>query len=120
MQLAEQACAAKEADSVYIIVMNPKNGEILSMVNYPEFDLNDPYTLPMETVTAEDGSLLTVDPGQLTAEQKQEKLNAMWRNGCINDTYEPGSTFKIITAAAGVRCRDPGQQLLLPGIYHCG
>ena len=102
MQLAEQACAAKEADSVYIIVMNPKNGEILSMVNYPEFDLNDPYTLPMETVTAEDGSLLTVDPGQLTAEQKQEKLNAMWRNGCINDTYEPGSTFKIITAAAGL------------------
>lgn len=72
------------------------------MVNYPEFDLNDPYTLPMETVTAEDGSLLTVDPGQLTAEQKQEKLNAMWRNGCINDTYEPGSTFKIITAAAGL------------------
>ena len=102
MQLAEQTCAAKEADSVYIIVMNPKNGEILSMVNYPEFDLNDPYTLPMETVTAEDGSLLTVDPGQLTAEQKQEKLNAMWRNGCINDTYEPGSTFKIITAAAGL------------------
>ena len=102
MQLAEQACAAKEADSVYIIVMNPKNGEILSMVNYPEFDLNDPYTLPMETVTAEDGSLLTVDPGQLTAKQKQEKLNAMWRNGCINDTYEPGSTFKIITAAAGL------------------
>ena len=102
MQLAEQACAAKEADGVYIIVMNPKNGEILSMVNYPEFDLNDPYTLPMETVTAEDGSLLTVDPGQLTAEQKQEKLNAMWRNGCINDTYEPGSTFKIITAAAGL------------------
>lgn len=102
MQLAEQACAAKEADSVYIIVMNPKNGEILSMVNYPEFDLNDPYTLPMETVTAEDGSLLTVDPGQLTAERKQEKLNAMWRNGCINDTYEPGSTFKIITAAAGL------------------
>ncbi len=102
MQLAEQACAAKEADSVYIIVMNPKNGEILSMVNYPEFDLNDPYTLPMETVTAEDGSLLTVDLGQLTAEQKQEKLNAMWRNGCINDTYEPGSTFKIITAAAGL------------------
>ncbi len=101
-QLAEQACATKEADSVYIIAMNPKNGEILSMVNFPEFDLNDPYTLPVETVTAEDGSLLTVDSGQLTAEQKQEKLNAMWRNGCINDTYEPGSTFKIITAAAGL------------------
>ena len=87
-QLAAQACAAKEADSVYIVAMNPKNGEILAMVNYPEFDLNDPYTLP--------------ESAEMTEEQKQEKLNAMWRNGCINDTYEPGSTFKIITAAAGL------------------
>ena len=88
-QLAEQACATKEADSVYIIAMDPRNGEILAMVNYPEFDLNDPYALPEETEN-------------LTGEQNQEKLNAMWRNGCINDTYEPGSTFKIITAAAGL------------------
>lgn len=88
-QLAEQACATKEADSVYIIAMDPRNGEILAMVNYPEFDLNDPYALPEETEN-------------LTGEHKQEKLNAMWRNGCINDTYEPGSTFKIITAAAGL------------------
>lgn len=88
-QLAEQVCAAKEADGVSIIAMNPKNGEILAMVNFPEFDLNDPYTLP-------EGN------ENLSAEQKQEKLNAMWRNGCINDTYEPGSTFKIITAAAGL------------------
>lgn len=88
-QLAEQACATKEADSVYIIAMDPRNGEILTMVNYPEFDLNDPYALPEETEN-------------LTGEQKQEKLNTMWRNGCINDTYEPGSTFKIITAAAGL------------------
>ena len=91
-QLAEQACATKEADSVYIIAMDPRNGEILAMVNYPEFDLNDPYALPEETEN-------------LTGEHKQEKLNAMWRNGCINDTYEPGSTFKIITAAAGLEER---------------
>lgn len=101
-QLAEQACATKEADSVYIIAMDPQNGEILAMVNYPEFDLNDPYTLPELTEWKEDGSIAVVDPSTLTAEQKQEKLNAMWRNGCINDTYEPGSTFKIITAAAGL------------------
>lgn len=101
-QLAEQACATKEADSVYIIAMDPRNGEILAMVNYPEFDLNDPYALPELTEWKEDGSIAVVDPSTLTAEQKQEKLNAMWRNGCINDTYEPGSTFKIITAAAGL------------------
>ena len=101
-QLAAQACATKEADSVYIVAMNPQNGEILAMVNYPEFDLNDPYTLPELTEVKEDGSIVAVDPATLTAEQKQEKLNAMWRNGCINDTYEPGSTFKIITAAAGL------------------
>lgn len=101
-QLAEQACATKEADSVYIIAMDPRNGEILAMVNYPEFDLNDPYALPELTEWKEDGSIAVVDLSTLTAEQKQEKLNAMWRNGCINDTYEPGSTFKIITAAAGL------------------
>ena len=101
-QLAAQACATKEADSVYIVAMNPQNGEILAMVNYPEFDMNDPYTLPELTEVKEDGSIVAVDPATLTAEQKQEKLNAMWRNGCINDTYEPGSTFKIITAAAGL------------------
>lgn len=104
-QLAEQACATKEADSVYIIAMDPRNGEILAMVNYPEFDLNDPYALPELTEWKEDGSIAVVDPSTLTAEQKQEKLNAMWRNGCINDTYEPGSTFKIITAAAGLEER---------------
>lgn len=104
-QLAEQACATKEADSVYIIAMDPRNGEILAMVNYPEFDLNDPYALPELTEWKEDGSIAVVDPSTLTAEQKQEKLNAMWRNGCINDTYEPGSTFKIITAATGLEER---------------
>lgn len=90
-QLAVQAMAAKGADSVSILVMNPQNGEIYAMVNVPEFDLNDPYELPEETYE-----------GELTAEEKQDRLNAMWRNGCINDTYEPGSTFKIITAAAGL------------------
>ena len=89
-QLASQAMATKQADSVSILVMNPQNGEILAMVNVPEFDLNEPYELPEGT------------PENLTAQEKQNLLNGIWRNGCINDTYEPGSTFKIITAAAGL------------------
>jgi len=89
-QLAMQAMETKQADSVSILVMNPQNGEILAMVNVPEFDLNHPYTLP-EGV-----------PEPANQEEKQNALNQMWRNGCINDTYEPGSTFKIITAAAGL------------------
>ena len=89
-QLASQACAAKQADSVSVIVMNPQNGEILAMVNVPEFDLNNPYVLPEGT------------PETVSEEEKQNLLNGIWRNGCINDTYEPGSTFKIITAAAGL------------------
>ncbi len=89
-QLACQAMETKEAESVFILVMNPQNGEILACVNVPEFDLNNPYDLPE-------------DAGEnLTSEQKQDLLNNIWRNGCINDTYEPGSTFKIITAAAGL------------------
>ena len=90
-QLALQTMETKGADSVSILVMNPQNGEILAMVNVPEFNLNDPYTLP-------EG----VDNEGLSEEKRQELLNGMWRNGCINDTYEPGSTFKIITAAAGL------------------
>ncbi|MDE6388419.1 MAG: peptidoglycan glycosyltransferase [Lachnospiraceae bacterium] len=90
-QLAMQTMETKGADSVSILVMNPQNGEILAMVNVPEFNLNAPYTLPD-----------TVDSDSLSEEKKQELLNGMWRNGCINDTYEPGSTFKIITAAAGL------------------
>lgn len=90
-QLAMQTMETKAADSVSILVMNPQNGEILAMVNVPEFNLNDPYTLP-------EG----VDSEGLSEEKRQELLNGMWRNGCINDTYEPGSTFKIITAAAGL------------------
>ncbi|MCI8945742.1 MAG: peptidoglycan glycosyltransferase [Lachnospiraceae bacterium] len=89
-QLACQAMETKQADSVSIIVMNPQNGELLAMVNVPEFDLNEPFTLP-------DG-----DTAGLSGQQKQDALNRMWRNGCINDTYEPGSTFKTVTAAAGL------------------
>lgn len=89
-QLANQAMAAKEADGVSIIVMNPKTGEIYACVDVPEFDLNNPYELPEGTAE------------NLSAEEKQNLLNGIWRNGCINDTYEPGSTFKIITAAAGL------------------
>lgn len=87
-QMAEKVMEEKQADKVAILLMNPKNGEILAMVNVPEFDLNEPFTLGME---GED----SMDP-----EKKQDALNQMWRNGCINDTYEPGSTFKIITASA--------------------
>ena len=87
-QLAKQAMETKSAESVSIIVMNPNNGEIYAMVNVPEFDLNDPFTLPEDIEVSEGG--------------EQDALNRMWRNGCINDTYEPGSTFKIITAAAAL------------------
>lgn len=112
-QLAKQAMATKEADSVSILVMNPKNGEILAMVNVPEFDLNNPYEIPEEAlprVTAEEETdqeaglvpEISVTQEELSQEETQEILNSVWRNGCINDTYEPGSTFKIITAAAGL------------------
>ena len=89
-QLANQALATKQADSVSILVMNPQNGEILAMANVPEFDLNQPFELPEGTEE------------NLTLEERQNLLNGIWRNGCINDTYEPGSTFKVITAAAGL------------------
>lgn len=84
-QAAYQVLEQKQADSVSILVMDPRNGEIYAMTNVPEFDLNDPY---QTDVTDE--------------EEKQEILNQIWRNGCLNDTYEPGSTFKIITAAASL------------------
>ena len=89
-QAAKKVCTKKSADSVSVIVMNPQNGELMAMVNYPEFDLNDPFTLVGDTGES------------VSAEEKQNLLNKMWRNQCINDTYEPGSTFKVITAAAAL------------------
>lgn len=91
-QAAEKAYIKKQADEVSVIVMNPQNGEIMAMVNYPEFNLNEPFTL-IEEMGAD---------GTESADKKQELLNRMWRNPCISDTYEPGSTFKIITAAAAL------------------
>ncbi len=87
-QMAEKVMEEKQADKVGILLLNPQNGEILAMVNVPEFNLNDPFTLN------------TANGGSLSDEEKQDALNQMWRNGCINDTYEPGSTFKVITAAS--------------------
>lgn len=91
-QEAEKAFIQKHADSVSIIVMNPQNGELLAMADYPEFDLNQPFTL-----TKDAGSIQGTD-------SEMEQLNNMWRNHCVSDTYEPGSTFKVITAAAALEC----------------
>ncbi|MCD7957796.1 MAG: peptidoglycan glycosyltransferase [Lachnospiraceae bacterium] len=116
-QKAYQVLEEKQAESVSILVMDPRSGEILAMTNVPEFDLNDPYTLTelfleinydgtesdnsaSDESDAED--MAATAAGALSDEELQDLLNQMWRNGCINDTYEPGSTFKIITAAAGL------------------
>ena len=85
-QVAKRIMEQKEAKSVSVILMNPKNGEILAMTNEPEFNLNTPYLLPENAET----------------DAIQDALNQMWRNGCLNDTYEPGSTFKIITSTAAL------------------
>lgn len=89
-QAAEKAYLQKDADSVSILVMNPKDGQMFAMVDYPEFNLNQPFEL-----TEEYREYAGTD-------EEQDYLNQMWRNHCINDTYEPGSTFKIITSAAAL------------------
>ena len=103
-QEAERVMEQKEADAVSILLLNPQNGEIYACVNVPEFDLNDPFTL-------NDGT----DTAALSQEELQDALNRMWRNTCINDTYEPGSTFKIITASAGLEAG----VVTLEDTFHC-
>ena len=103
-QMADKVMEEKQADKVAIILMNPQNGEIYSMVNIPEFNLNDPFTLN----TGENQS-------EMTEEEKQDALNQMWRNGCINDTYEPGSIFKVVTASA---CLEAGV-VKTTDTFHC-
>jgi len=88
-QVADKMMTQKEAQGVSIILMDPQNGEILAMVNSPEFDLNEPYTL-------------NIDVDENSMENFNDLLNQMWRNDSINDTYEPGSTFKIITSTAAL------------------
>lgn len=103
-QAAEKAMAEKQADSVSILLMNPQNGEIYACVNVPEFDLNDPFMLQQDTTG-------------LSEKEIQDLLNQMWRNACINDTYEPGSTFKIITMSAGLSegVGSPNDSFFCPG-----
>ncbi|HIS57286.1 MAG TPA: peptidoglycan glycosyltransferase [Candidatus Fimimorpha excrementavium] len=105
-QEARKIMEEKQAKQVSVILMNPKNGEILAMVNVPEFDLNDPFTLPEE----EEG---------LTGKERQDALNKMWRNFNINDTYEPGSIFKTITAASALDSKvvTLEDQFSCPGFY---
>lgn len=104
-QAAKKVLEEKQANHVSIIVMNPKNGEIYAMVNSPEYDLNKPFELNYET---------TVEKG---TKDYQDLLNKMWRNQCINDTYEPGSTFKIVTATAGLEEKlvSPEESFSCPG-----
>ncbi len=94
-QAAKKVMEAKNANNVKLIVMSPQNGEIYAMVNVPEFNLNDPYTLIDEIAVEYEGQ-------SLSAEKQKELLNGMWRNACISDTYEPGSAFKIVTATAAL------------------
>ena len=116
-QAALKVMEEKQAARVSILLMNPQNGEIYVCVNVPEFDLNDPFTLNTD-----------VDTSELNEQEKQDLLNQMWRNPCLNDTYEPGSTFKIITMSAGLeagvvsvndRFFCPGYKLVDDRRIHC-
>ena len=116
-QAAQKVMEEKQAERVSILLMNPQNGEIYACVNVPEFDLNEPFELNSG-----------MDAEGMSEEKKQDLLNQMWRNPCLNDTYEPGSTFKIITMAAGlaegvVSLNDsfycPGYKLVEDRRIHC-
>ena len=116
-QAALKVMEEKQAARVSILLMNPQNGEIYVCVNVPEFELNDPFTLNTD-----------VDTSGLNEQEKQDLLNQMWRNPCLNDTYEPGSTFKIITMSAGLeagvvsvndRFFCPGYKLVDDRRIHC-
>ena len=116
-QAALKVMEEKQAERVSILLMNPQNGEIYACVNVPEFDLNDPFTLNTQT-----------ESGEVTGEKKQDLLNQMWRNPCLNDTYEPGSTFKIMTMSAGLeagvvskddRFYCPGYKVVEDRRIHC-
>ena len=108
-QAATKVLKAKQAKRVSVVLMNPQNGEIYAMVNVPEYNLNEPYRLVrvedlyvnQEEQTQEENADATREQN-MTEQEKQDALNAMWRNFCINDTYEPGSTFKIVTATAAL------------------
>ena len=100
-QAAEKIKTAKQAKRVSVILMNPQNGEILAMVNVPEYNLNEPYTLVGEEDTNQSS--------------KMDALNNMWRNFCINDTYEPGSIFKIVTATAALE----EKVVSVDDVFHC-
>lgn len=102
-QAAGKVMKAKKAKSVRIVMMNPQNGEIYAMVNVPEFDLNDPYTLN------------TTSSKNMSDKKNQEALNGMWRNACVSDTYEPGSTFKVIVAASALEAG----VVKLEDTFHC-
>lgn len=103
-QAAEKVMEQKQADAVSILLLNPQNGEIYANANVPEFNLNEPFQL-------------NVDTTGMTEKEKQDACNQMWRNLTINDTYEPGSTFKIITMAAGLSqgVVHPDDQFSCPG-----
>ena len=120
-QAAMKVLEAKNANHVSMILMNPQNGEIYAMVNVPEFDLNEPYTLNTEYEKK-------AGTGELTSEEKSTLLNQMWRNPCISDTYEPGSTFKIVTATAAFEAKVlsvtdrfycPGYKIVEDRTIHC-
>ena len=113
-QAAEKVMKEKQADKVSVLVMNAQNGEILSMVNVPEFDLNEPFTIQDEAPAAKWDSF--------SEQEKNEYLNKMWRNTAINDTYEPGSTFKIVTSSAGLEegVVTPESSFFCRGFYVAG